>query len=59
PAERNGPRGPRHRRLQTPVACAPCWGKRCPTGHFVCMEAIEPGAVVAAAEALLAAADPR
>lgn len=53
PAARNGPRGAGHRVLQARVDCSPCWGKRCPTGHFICMESIDVEQVVAAVAALL------
>ena len=53
PSTRNGPRGDRHRVLQSPVGCSPCWGKGCPTGEFICMAAIGVGAVAEAAEHLL------
>jgi len=58
PAVRNGPRGPTHRRLQAPVECSPCWGKRCPTNNFICMASITVEAVVAAAADLLDSAPP-
>ena len=53
PSARNGPRGEAHRRLQAEVDCSPCWGKQCPTGHFICMESIGVEQVVAAAAPLL------
>lgn len=53
PSARNGPRGPAHRRLQAQVDCSPCWGKRCPTGHFICMDSISVEQVVDAARELL------
>jgi len=53
PSARNGPRGEAHRRLQAEVDCSPCWGKQCPTGHFICMGSIGVEQVVAAAAPLL------
>jgi len=55
PSARNGPRGELHRVFQSAVECSPCWGKECPTGDFICMEAIGVAEVAAAADRLLAA----
>jgi len=54
PSARNGPRGERHRVFQSTVECSPCWGKECPTGNFICMEAVGVAEVTAATTALLA-----
>lgn len=47
-----GPMGP-HRIVKAPVECSPCLRRTCLDGSYRCLEAITPGQVLAAAEALL------
>ena len=46
-SERNGPRGPQHIRLQTPLACSPCLRKSCERDSE-CSSSISVAAVAAA-----------
>lgn len=45
---RTGPLGPRTRVLYEPPACSPCLERTCRFGHYDCLRAIEPRAVLAA-----------
>lgn len=57
PSQGFAPWGTRSRVLEVPdLACRPCGehgGRKCPEGHFQCMERISPEEVVRAAESLL------
>lgn len=45
PAGRTAPRGPRDLAIQGIVPCGPCFRRRCPTGHFICLPGIDPATV--------------
>jgi ADP-heptose:LPS heptosyltransferase len=49
PAGRTAPRGPAHAALYAEVPCGPCFKRRCPTGHFICLPGISADAVARAA----------
>ncbi|HEX7125527.1 MAG TPA: glycosyltransferase family 9 protein [Thermodesulfobacteriota bacterium] len=53
PAGRTAPRGPAHVAVQGAPPCGPCFRRRCPTGHFICLPGVDPADVTAAARRVL------
>ncbi len=52
-AARSAPRGAAHRTVQAVVPCAPCFGRRCRNGEFICMPGLDAAAIAGAATAAL------
>jgi heptosyltransferase-1 len=52
-AARSAPRGAAHRTVQAVVPCAPCFGRRCRNGEFVCTPGLDAAAIAGAATAAL------
>lgn len=55
PAGRTAPRGPRHLVIQGAPPCGPCFKRRCPTGHFICLPGVDPSAITRGALEVLGA----
>ncbi len=53
PAGRTAPRGPEHVAIQGAPPCGPCFRRRCPTGHFICLPGVDPAEVTRAARRVL------
>lgn len=55
PAGRTAPRGERHLVIQGAPPCGPCFKRRCPTGHFICLPGVDPSAITRSAFQVLGA----